>query len=545
MSMRIGTTQTGPGEARMAGAGGGTAGAMPGRKLGLILTGLIIAVSMTNIDSTIVSLSSQAVQTGLGFTAGGIQWVVNAYMLASAAAFPICGHLSDRVGYKRIMLMGTFLFGLGSLGCGMVPGGSSALALMLAARALQGIGQSMMFPAAIGILFSYSAPVSRAKNMALFFAVTGAMTCLGPILGSWLVTYSWRAIFFINLPLALAAIAMIALMIPTDLRSGGDGHRIDWLGGLIAGAAMVALIVPLQQGRSVGWSDWRIVTGLTASILLFAFFIIWERRQEHPVIKLRVFANGPFDISQFAMLVAAVIFQPIMYFLSVYGLLALDRSTLMTSLFILYFFFGYLVSAMFGARVFSRGGMKPVLLIAGLVAAAGFGWMSVSAGSLDKGLPGNTLWLSLAMVVAGAGIGFMFSPSSTDTVDRAIGASYGEVSAINQMFKNFGGALGMAVLGPLCTHYFARDIHRGLGKYGVSMDQARAIADSVGSGSGSSGAAGSRLAGMSEVMRRSVMDVVRASYATGSGKVFAAMAVLSLGFVLLALAYPRKRTDRR
>ncbi|BDR53579.1 MFS transporter [Bombiscardovia nodaiensis] len=516
---------------------------MSSKKLSLILAGLIIAVSMTNIDSTIVSLSSQAVQSGLGFTAGGIQWVVNAYMLAAAAAFPICGHLSDALGYKKIMLTGTFLFALGSLACALVPATSSALTLMLAARALQGVGSAMMFPAAIGILFSYSAPAFRAKNMALFFAVTGAMTCLGPILGSWLVTHSWRDIFFINLPLAVAAIVMIALMIPADGQPGEDQRRIDWLsvdwlGGLLVGTAMVALIVSLQQGQSLGWSDWRIIGGLGASVLLFTLFIAWDVRQSHPVIKLGVFASKPFNISQFAMLVAAVIFQPIMYFLSVYGLLALNRSTLMTSLFILYFFFGYLVSALFGARLFSKSGMKPVLLLAGIVATAGFAWMSVTAGSLDKGLPTNTLWLSLAMVVAGAGIGFMFSPSSTDTVNRAIGASYGEVTAINQTFKNFGGALGMAVLGPLCTHYFAQDIHWGLSKYGVSVDQARSIANSV--GSGASGGASSQLASLPAGVRKAVMEVVRASYATGSGKVFLAMACLSVVFVFLALVYPSK-----
>lgn len=508
-------------------------------RLSLIMAGLIVAVSMTNIDSTIVSLSSQAVQSGLGLTAGGIQWIVNSYMLAAAAAFPICGHLSDLVGYKRIMVWGTALFGLGSLCCGIVPNTSLALTLMILARALQGVGSAMMFPASIGILFSYSTEGNRAKNMALFFAITGAMTCLGPILGSWLVQYSWRDIFFINLPLALLAIVMIVSMIPKDSPTvASGGGRLDWLGGIEVGMGMVALIVPLQQGRSVGWSDWRIIGSLIASLVLFILFVFRDLRIDHPIINLRVFRNLPFNISQLAMLVAAVIFQPIMYFLSVYGLLALNRSTLMTSLFILYFFFGYLVSAMFGARLFSSHGMKPVLLVAGLVAAAGFYSMSLTAGSLDKGLPSNTLWLSLAMVVAGAGIGFMFSPSSTDAVNRAIDASYGEVTAINQTFKNFGGALGMAVLGPLCTHYFSLDIHKALGKYGVSLSQARTIADSV--GSGSAGGSQSQLASLPASVRETVMSLVRASYATGSSRVFLAMACLSLAFIPLALLYPRK-----
>ena len=509
------------------------------KKLSLIMIGLIVAVSMTNIDSTIVSLSSQAVQSGLGLTASGIQWIVNAYMLAAAATFPICGHLSDLAGYKRIMLSGTFLFGMGSLCCGLVPANSLSLMLMIFSRALQGIGSAMMFPAAIGILFSYSAENKRAGNMALFFAITGAMTCLGPILGSWLIQYSWRDIFFINLPLALVAIAMIVSMIPKDSPTTEPGSQhIDWAGGLAVGLAMIALIVPIQQGSTVGWSDWRIIASFGASLVLFLVFGFWDSHVDNPIIKLRIFRNPPFDISQLAMLVAAVIFQPIMYFLSVYGLLALNRSTLMTSLFILYFFLGFLVSALLGAQLFNRHGMKPVLLIAGLIAATGFSLMSLTAGSLDKGLPSNTVWLSLSMVVAGAGIGFMFSPSSTDAVNRAINASYGEVTAINQTFKNFGGALGMAMLGPLCTHYFALDIHKALGKYGVSASRAQAIADTI--GSGTSAGAQSQFASMPQSMRNMIMPLIRASYASGSSKVFLAMGCLSLLFIPLALLYPRK-----
>lgn len=138
------------------------------KKIGLVLAGLIVAVSMTNIDSTVVSVSSQAVQSGLSLNGSDIAWIVNAYMLAAAAAFPLCGHLSDVVGHERIMLLGILLFGVGSLYCGLVPAATRAFAAMIGARVVQGIGCAMMFPSAIGILFSLSAPENRAKNMALF-----------------------------------------------------------------------------------------------------------------------------------------------------------------------------------------------------------------------------------------------------------------------------------------------------------------------------------------------------------------------------------------
>ena len=141
-----------------------------GRPIGPILAGLIVAVSMSSIDQTIVSLSSQAIQTGLSLDSGGIEWVVNAYLLAAAALFPLAGKLADVLGYKRMMLAGTAAFALGSLLCALAPQGALALAWLIVSRVVQGVGLALMFPSAIGILFTYTPQERRAKSMAVFFA---------------------------------------------------------------------------------------------------------------------------------------------------------------------------------------------------------------------------------------------------------------------------------------------------------------------------------------------------------------------------------------
>lgn len=150
------------------------------RSVGIILTRLIVAVSMSSIDQTIVSLSSQTIQTGLSLDSRGIEWIVNSYQLAAAALFPVAGKLADVLGYKRMMLAGTIAFAIGSLLCGLTPQGSLALAWMIVSRVVQGAGLALMFPSAIGILFSHAPEEKRAKYMAMFFAITGGMTAIGP-----------------------------------------------------------------------------------------------------------------------------------------------------------------------------------------------------------------------------------------------------------------------------------------------------------------------------------------------------------------------------
>ncbi|MCI1831879.1 MAG: MFS transporter [Bifidobacterium sp.] len=540
-----------------AAADGAVTAKASGKSSRVILIGLIVAVSMSSIDQTIVSLSSQAIQSGLGLTASGVEWVVNAYLLAAAAAFPLAGRLSDMVGYKRLMLLGVVVFGAGSLLCGLAPAGSQAFVWMVASRVVQGLGLALMFPSAIGIVFSYSPVNRRASSMATFFAITGAMTAVGPIAGSYFIKLSWRYVFFINLPLAVAAVVLVALLVPADRHADflQTLRRLDWPGAVMAAAAMVALIVPLQQGNAVGWSDPRIIGSLVASVALFAVFALIEIRVDNPILNVRVFSNLRFSLSSLANLVASISFIPIMYFLSVYGQLGLAQSVSDTSLMFLYFFLGFLVASKFGAALFSKRGIRSVLVVAGIVTVLGFAWLSRSVGGpdvlhglgLDGSLgavlggtsPTSVGSLSAVLIVSGAGIGFMFSPTSTDMVNRGVGSSYGEVTALTQMLKNFGGALGMAVFSSLCSTVFANRVFTGLHSYGVTHQMAKDIAASVGSGSRSG--ASTHMTAIPASARASIMATVRGAYSTAAGTVFLAMAAAGVVFLVLAVMYPREK----
>ena len=540
------------------------------RRSGTVLAGLIAAVSMTTVDQTIVSVSSQTIASGLGLDSPGIEWVVNAYLLAAAAAFPLGGKMADAWGYRRIMLAGIALFSAGSALCGATPAGL-AQPWIVAARVVQGVGAALMFPAAVGILIASSKERDRAKSMALFFAITGAMTAIGPVAGSWLVQYSWRYIFFVNLPLALIASGLVLVgardveravgageveraagardgegvvgagsVNAADLRDEKPADRaIDWAGAAIAALAMGLLILPLKKGGDVGWADPRILASFGGSLALFLCFFLLERRTARPVVDVGAFANRAFTLSALATLVASAVFIPLMYFVSVYGQLSLGLTVGRASGLILAFFVGFLAASQFGARIFDKRGIAAVVLIGGAVAAIGFFLLWRRAGGLASGLPaaGDLTW---QLGCAGAGIGFMFSPAATDMVNRAAESAYGETTSISQSMKNLGGALGMAVFASVSVSRFADAVYRGLGGFGITRERASELAAKITSGHAQSG----RAPGGGSV-KRAVIDAVRKAYAEAAGSVFLAMAIACALLIVIALLYPRSALPTR
>src|SRR6202161_2694909 len=180
----------------------------------LILAAMIFAVAMTFIDQTIVSIAAPQVQKELHLTSTGVQWAVNAYLLSLAALFAFGGRLADTVGHRRMVTLGVVLFAAASAMCGLTPKGSLAEAWIVAFRVIQGAGGAIMFPAALAIVVQTFALRERGKALALFFGIAGGLTAVGPILGGFLTEWTWRAIFWVNIPVALIALVLIAISKP-------------------------------------------------------------------------------------------------------------------------------------------------------------------------------------------------------------------------------------------------------------------------------------------------------------------------------------------
>ena len=187
-----------------------------GQSRTLILTAMIFAVAMTFIDQTIVSIAAPTIQHDLGLSSSGMQWAINAYLLTLAALFAFGGRLADIAGHRRMVVLGVIIFAGASALCGATPRGGAAEAWLVAFRAVQGAGGAIMFPAAIAIVVVTFDLRSRGRALALFFGIAGALTAIGPIAGGYLIEWTWRSIFWINIPVALIALALIAISKPPN-----------------------------------------------------------------------------------------------------------------------------------------------------------------------------------------------------------------------------------------------------------------------------------------------------------------------------------------
>src|SRR5271155_441223 len=185
-----------------------------GRSRNLVLAAMIFAVAMTFIDQTIVSIAVPQIQKELGLTSTGVQWAVNGYLLALAALFAFGGRLADTVGHRKMVTLGVIIFAASSAMCGLTPKGSIAEAWIVTFRVVQGAGGAIMFPAALAIVVHTFSLRERGRALALFFGIAGGLTAVGPILGGFLTEWTWRAIFWVNVPVAIIALILIVLAKP-------------------------------------------------------------------------------------------------------------------------------------------------------------------------------------------------------------------------------------------------------------------------------------------------------------------------------------------
>jgi MFS family permease len=324
-----------------------------GRSKGLVLTAMIFAVAMTFIDQTIVSIAAPTIQHDLGLSSSGMQWAINAYLLALAALFAFGGRLADIAGHRRMVVLGVIIFAGASALCGATPRGGAAEAWLVAFRAVQGAGGAIMFPAAIAIVVVTFDLRSRGRALALFFGVAGAQTAIGPITGGYLIEWTWRAIFWINIPVALITLALIAISKPANEARPAP---MDYRGlALIIGGVGLS-VFGFQQSALWGWSNPAIWASIAAGVVLLIVFFAVERRTESPLINVRIFNNQAFLTENIILGIAMMAFIPVFFFAAFYGQIALAEKATTSSLLILYFFLGFVVCAQIGGRMLDRRG---------------------------------------------------------------------------------------------------------------------------------------------------------------------------------------------
>jgi len=444
----------------------------------LILAAMIFAVAMTFIDQTIVSIAAPKIQTDLGLTSSGIQWAINAYLLALASLFAFGGRLADTAGHRRMVVLGVIIFAGASALCGLTPSGGAAEAWLVTFRAVQGAGGAIMFPAALAIVVETFDLRSRGRALALFFGIAGGLTAIGPIAGGYLLEWTWRAIFWINVPVALIALALIAISRPPNERRPAP---MDYRGLALIVSGVGLSVFGFQQSSIWGWSNPAIVASIVAGVVLLGVFVAVERGMQSPLINVRIFANRAFAVENLILFIASMAFIPVFFFVSIYGQIALAEKATTASLLILYFFLGFVVCAQIGGRMLDRTGAKRPVLLGCVLAAVGFGLWAGKATDLHSGPQ------VLYIVLAGAGMGFMLGQANTDAVNRASRYSYGEATGITQTVRNYGATLGFAILGTILISRFRSALTTSLTARGLPGPAAAAQAAKIAQLQGGSG----------------------------------------------------------
>jgi EmrB/QacA subfamily drug resistance transporter len=494
----------------------------------LILVAMIFAVSMTFIDQTIVALAVPELQKDLGLSATGTQWIINAYLLSLAALFAFGGRLADIAGHRRMLVVGVVMFAGASTLCGLVPTGEVAEAWLIFFRVVQGAGAALMFPAALAIIVAAFPIADRGKAMAAFFGITGALTAVGPIAGGYLTEWTWRSIFWINLPVAVIALVLTARAKPADERHPAP---IDWPGTALVASGMALSVLGLQQSSAWGWDSPVTWICIIVGLLLLGAFVRQELRTEHPLIQMRIFRNRAFSADNAVLFLLMIVFLPLFFFVSLYAQIALGEDSSGAGLYLLVFFGGFAAGSQWGGRILDARGPRAAVIPGAALAAVGLFLWGRHLTDFDLG----DQWIYI--VLAGLGVGLILGPASTDAVNRAPQTSYGEVTGINQTVRNFGASLGLAVLGTILILRNKANIEASLGSLGVPKERADQIADALsqsggGSASGSFGDATGRAA-------RRAFEAVQHDFALSTRTVFYVMAgVMVVTYLVAHLGMP-------
>ena len=408
-----------------------------------VLWPLVPAMAMVMIDFTIVSISATTIQTDLHLSETAVQWLVTAYALSTAAFIAFGGRLGDIFGHRSVVVAGILIFAVSSTLCGLTPDGADiGTPWIIFFRVMQGVGGALLVPCATVLVLDAFPPGDRGKGLSVFFIVAGLFTALGPIAGSYLTEYwTWRAIFWINVPVAILALTEMYFV------KLGDEKRpstIDWAGTFLIVAGMGLSVLGIQQSTEWGWGDPATIGSIAAGLILLAAFVRVEYRVSNPLIDVRAMvANRPFAIDNLLTFLAFGPWLGVFFFGSVYFQVCAQQPPTQAGFSILTMFYTFFLGARIGGVWMDKHGAKTPVVRGFLLAAIG---MVVWAQELDQLTHIDTL---TGMLLTGAGFGLIFSPLNADALNRVPEEIRGQASGIVQTFRNFGSAIGMAIMGTI------------------------------------------------------------------------------------------------
>ncbi|MBO3101024.1 MFS transporter [Cellulomonas fengjieae] len=405
---------------------------------GPILIALMVTTGLIAIDATILATAVPTIVADLGgFTS--FPWLFSVYLLTQAVSVPIYSKLADTIGRKPVILLGIGLFLLGSVLCGF----AWSMPALIAFRAVQGLGAGAVQPIAITIAGDIYTVAERAKAQGYIASVWGVSSVVGPTLGGVFAEFlSWNWIFFVNIPLCLAAAWLLVRHLHETVER--TSHRIDWAGGLLLTTAMSLLILALLEGGNAWeWLSVPSVGAFALGVVLLVAFVRVERRADEPVLPLWVFSDRLLLSASLVSVGVGVLLIGITSYVPTFLEALLDVSPLTSGLTLAALTIGWPISASQSGRLYLRVGFRTTVLVGCAVVVAGTAGLALAA------MRPSLLAVGLACFVIGAGLGLVAAPSLIAAQSSVGWSERGVVTGANLFSRSMGSALGVAALGAL------------------------------------------------------------------------------------------------
>jgi len=437
------------------------------------LGAMCFALFMIMLDNTVVNVALPSIQQDLGASISGLEWTINGYTLSFAVLLATGGRLGDIFGRRLMFLIGVVVFALSSATAGFAP---NETALVLS-RVVQGVGAALMMPGTLSIITDAFPAHERGKAMGTWAGVSALALAVGPVLGGFLTEHvSWRAIFYINIPVAIGAVAA-TLFAVRESRDTSVGRDVDYAGVAVLTAGLTALVLALVEGNAWGWGSPEVIALLAGAAVALPLFVFVENRVKAPMVQFDLLSDRNFLGAVVVAMIISFAMLGVFFFLALYMQDILGYSPLEAGVRFLPSTLMIVGVAPVSGRLSDRFG--PRWLIAGglvLVAASLFSFSRIAVDSdyLDL-LPG--------FMLLGIGIAMTMSPMTSAAMNAVPVQKAGIASGVLSMFRMVGGSLGVAVTGAIFQGLVSSRLDTLLGGTGISAAQRESIGDQLGGGS--------------------------------------------------------------
>src|SRR5882757_10565950 len=437
------------------------------------LGAMCFALFMIMLDNTVVNVALPSIQKDLGASISGLEWTVNGYTLSFAVLLATGGRLGDIFGRRRMFLIGVVVFALSSATAGLAPDETS----LVVSRIVQGVGAALMMPGTLSIITDAFPPHERGKAMGTWAGVSALALAIGPVLGGFLTeSVTWRAIFYINIPVAIGAVAA-TLFAVRESRDTSVGRDVDYAGVAVLTVGLTALVLALVEGNAWGWGSTQIIGLLALAVVALPAFVAVENRVKAPMVQFDLLSDRNFLGAVVVALIITFAMMGVFFFLALYMQDILGYSPLEAGIRFLPSTLMIVAVAPVAGRLADRYG--PRWLIGGgltLVAASLFSFSGIAVDSsyLDL-LPG--------FMLLGIGIAMTMSPMTSAAMNAVAVEKAGIASGVLSMFRMVGGSLGVAVSGAIFQGLIKSKLDSDLAGSGVSAVQRTELAHQFGGGS--------------------------------------------------------------